>query len=82
MKKTRKRSTKTNTKVVETRFSKNETTEEEQVDMKKQQNKLLAKIDNPSQEPPVVEGQTNIYDFGRIRRLIRLLLLFLTSLIA
>jgi len=31
--------------------------------MKEQQNKLLAKIDNSSQEPPVVEGQTNIYDF-------------------
>ena len=42
---------------------KNETTEEEQADMKEEKNKLLAKIDNPSQEPPVVEGQTNIYDF-------------------
>lgn len=62
-KKTRKRSTKTNVPKWSKPDYKNETTEEEQVDMKKQQNKLLAKIDNPSQEPPVVEGQTNIYDF-------------------
>ena len=35
-------------------------TEEEQTNMKEQQNMLLARIDNPSQEPSVVEGQTNI----------------------
>ncbi|OFP09680.1 hypothetical protein HMPREF3002_00050 [Streptococcus sp. HMSC065E03] len=62
-KKTKKRSTKTNVPKWSNQDYKNETTEEEQADMKEQQNKLLAKIDNPSQEPPVVEGQTNIYDF-------------------
>ncbi|MCG4877656.1 hypothetical protein L0N00_14570, partial [Eggerthella lenta] len=62
-KKTRKRSTKTNVPKWSKQDYKNETTEEEQADMKKEKNKLLAKIDNPSQEPPVVEGQTNIYDF-------------------
>ena len=62
-KKTRKRSTKTNVPKWSKPDYKNETTEEEQVDMKEQQNKLLAKIDNPSQEPTIVEGQTNIYDF-------------------
>lgn len=42
---------------------KNETTEEEKVDLNVQKDVLLGKIDNPSQEPPVVEGQSNIYDF-------------------
>ena len=62
-KKTKKRSAKTNVPKWSKPDYKNETTEEEKVDLNVQKDVLLGKIDNPSQEPPVVEGQTNIYDF-------------------
>ncbi len=44
---------------------KNETTEEEKLSTQCTKDVLLGKIDNPSQEPPVVEGQTNIATFFR-----------------